>query len=171
VRFVSETASSGLGRRTSGFRGAVGFGSALAMAPGTGTFGGGEAGFFSTIAGGRFGETLAVLPPAVLVGLFAVVPVPFPVTFPFWLAATAGRFEDPLAVAFAAAAFPAAVAPERAGVFPRPAPTLTPAGRPTDDVRLGFARRFAFAMRPRYLHIQRNVNGAPRCLRQRKASP
>jgi len=79
------------------------------------------------------------------------------------LARTGGAFlEGILPVALPAAAFRAAAAPARAGAFPRPAPSFPPAGRPADDVRLGFARRFAFAMRSRYLLIKRDVNGAAR---------
>ena len=86
-----------------------------------------------------------------------VLPPAFPDVFAaVFTAALLGNFP----AALPADTLRAATALARAGAFPRPPTSFPPAGPPAADVRLGFARRFAFAMRSRYLLIERNVNGA-----------
>lgn len=158
---------------------------AFATTLATGRFGAAGPGFVAVLDFDRSGETFGRLPVAVAVrfasgaldvlaglarttaGFNAACPTALPPTF---LAAISAAFPAGIlpGAAFAAAAFPVAVALTRADAFPRPAPSLPPAGRPADDVRLGFARRFAFAMRPRYLLIKRDVNGAPSFQRSRE---
>jgi len=146
-----------------------GFGAALTGAAGAGFFDVVEAAFGSAPAVVRFGAGFAELLPTALLVAFCIDLLDRPEATSVRLAGTLdfeafdfGAF-DFAEGDFLAFDLPAAVATARAGAFPRPPPNLSnlpPAGRPAADDRLGFARRFAFAMRPRYLHIQRNVNGA-----------
>lgn len=103
-----------------------------------------EPAFGFAATGDRFGEGVAGPPRNPTPVLVAVVILFVPPALAF------GRVVDCFAFAGVAAVFPPgfAAAPERAGAF-RPTAAFPPAGRLADDVRLGLARRFAFAIRPR----------------------